>query len=159
MFFRAWPAVGGTIDYRPWLPGGGPARGRSTRGGSRRELGEWATSCGSVASAWTSTSSTTTRSALHVRRRPRRRRGRRGAARRRGRGAEYVSSGAALIGQLLQGLPRPRRRVLHSTPGAGSSSTTAASSASRAERDGQPFAVARRGGVLLGTGGYATTRS
>jgi 3-oxosteroid 1-dehydrogenase len=43
MRFQAWPAVGATIDYRPWLPG-------SRRGGrnleslsiSMSELGEWA---------------------------------------------------------------------------------------------------------------------
>jgi 3-oxosteroid 1-dehydrogenase len=41
--FQAWPAVGGTIDYRPWLPGarlGG--RNLESLGISMAELGEWA---------------------------------------------------------------------------------------------------------------------
>jgi 3-oxosteroid 1-dehydrogenase len=43
MQFQAWPAVGGTIDYRPWLPGarlGG--RNLESLGISMSELGEWA---------------------------------------------------------------------------------------------------------------------
>jgi 3-oxosteroid 1-dehydrogenase len=41
--FQAWPAVGGTIDYRPWLPGakhGG--RNIECMGISMAELGPWA---------------------------------------------------------------------------------------------------------------------
>lgn len=43
MAFRAWPAQGGTIDYRPWLPGA--KRGARTLDAGRFEtadLGDWA---------------------------------------------------------------------------------------------------------------------
>lgn len=41
--FQVWPAVGGTLDYRPWLPGAKPG-GRTIEctGISMAELGPWA---------------------------------------------------------------------------------------------------------------------
>jgi 3-oxosteroid 1-dehydrogenase len=41
--FQVWPAVGGTIDYRPWLPGAKPGgRNLECMGVSMAELGPWA---------------------------------------------------------------------------------------------------------------------
>jgi 3-oxosteroid 1-dehydrogenase len=152
--FRAWPSVGGTIDYRPWLPGakhGGrtliPPRFRVA------DLGEWGprVRTGPI-SRWTLDSFDYYAERLHLA--PP------------GSGApsrasslpgpiEFFASGTALIGQLLRAAlahgvsistdARAERLLVEEGRVVGVDAT----------RDGAPLRVRARDGVLLAAGSYA----
>jgi 3-oxosteroid 1-dehydrogenase len=98
--FRSWPAVGGTIDYRPWLDGWKPgARTLDSGKVPTAGLGEWAgrLRLGSQ-SVWTSDKLDYYRHKGHLAH-P----GSSPAPAPRGDGApEYVAAGTALVAQLLQ---------------------------------------------------------
>jgi 3-oxosteroid 1-dehydrogenase len=158
MSFRAWPAVGGTIDYRPWLPGWKP--GARTLDAGRfavEELGEWGPRVRlGGSSAWTIDKFDYYSNRGHVQppaeapARPHRS------------GVlptetpTHFASGTALVGQLLKGCLEQRFAIRTETPAHELLVDGGRVVGVRAERDGEPFFVRARRGVLLASGGYGT---
>jgi 3-oxosteroid 1-dehydrogenase len=156
MAFRPWPAVGGTLDYRPWLPGWKPGA-RTLDGGkfATADLGEWAPRLRlGLQSAWMMDKLDYYANRMHVMA-PSPNAPRRSADV----GAEvtlpeFVSSGSALIGQLLKGCLEQGVTIFVETPGQELLVEDGRVVGVRAERDGRPFFVRGHRGVHLGTGGY-----
>jgi 3-oxosteroid 1-dehydrogenase len=153
--FRAWPGKGATIDYRPELPGARHG-GRTLDAGNFRisDLGEqWSprlrTSPQGIADAVTDRLPAK-RDSYHARPRtpdlfpPL------------GEGAgEHVVAGAALVGQLLKAALDAGVKILVETPGKELLVDDGTVVGVRAEREGRPFWVRARRGVLVATGGFS----
>jgi 3-oxosteroid 1-dehydrogenase len=157
MTFRAWPAVGGTTDYRPWLPGSRPgARTLDAGKFTVADLGEWGPKVrlGS-SSTWNADKLDNYRNRAHVQplgsRPPRPRvllHGEKPPT------PEYLASGAALIGRLLQGCLENGVTVHTETPARELLIDGGRVVGVRCERDGEPFFVRACRGVLMASGGY-----
>jgi 3-oxosteroid 1-dehydrogenase len=155
--FRPWPAVGGTLDYRPWLPGWKPgARTLDAGKFATADLGEWAARLRlGLQSEWKMDKLDYYAERMHVKppspSTPQRM-------------AEpgtdvalpaFVSSGTALVGQLLRAALQQDVSIFVDAPGKELLVDEGRVVGVRAERDGDPFYVRARRGVHLGTGGYA----
>jgi len=99
--FRPWPAVGGTLDYRPWLPGAKPG-GRTVCSPkfATADLGEWSSKLRfGMVSGWTMDPLDYYRNRMHVKPFG-------SATPRRGADTdaipEFVASGTALMGQMMR---------------------------------------------------------
>jgi 3-oxosteroid 1-dehydrogenase len=153
--FRAWPAVGGTIDYRPWHPGWKPGA-RTLDAGKFRlaDLGEWAPRLRTgPQSAWLMDKFDYYAQRMHLLapnpNAPRR-------VRVAGEGVgEYLASGSALIGQLLKGCLARGVNILTGTPAKDLVVSDGRVVGVRAEHGGRPLRVQARRGVLLATGGFS----
>lgn len=154
--FRSWPAVGGTTDYRPWLPGAKPGA-RTLDGGKvpAADLGEWGSKVrvGSQ-SAWRVDKFDYYRGRGHVqplgtmppRMAPP------------GQPVdtpEFFAAGSALIAQLLKGCVEQGVAIRTATPARELLVADGRVVGVRAERDGKPIYVRARRGVLMASGGYA----
>jgi 3-oxosteroid 1-dehydrogenase len=155
MSFRAWPAVGGTIDYRPWHPGWKPgARTLDAGKFTLADLGEWAPKIRTGAqSSWLMDKLDYYSQRMHLLApnpdAPRR-------VRVAGEGVgEYLSSGSALIGQLLKGCLQRGVKILTETPARDLVVSDGRVVGVRAERGGRPLGIRARRGVLVATGGFS----
>jgi 3-oxosteroid 1-dehydrogenase len=149
--FRAYPTVAGTVEYRPWLEGTKHgARTLDAAKFEKSELGDWAAKVRtSVQSDWTGDKfdnyaeryNTLTLEEV--------------TARRAGKSSPaHWGSGTALVAQLLRGClahgvgvnvdSRVEELIVEDGAVVGV----------HASREGRPYAVRARHGVLLGTGGY-----
>ena len=159
IFFRPWPSVGGTIDYRPWLPGAKHG-GRTLDPGkfTVAELGEWGdrVRTGS-ASEWLIDKLDYYAKQLHTlppapgqegRTRPHQR-----AQGDEGR-IEFFASGTALISRLLKAALEQGASVTVNAPAQELVVEDGAVVGVRAERDGSPWLVRARRGVVMATGGF-----
>ncbi|HWL42056.1 MAG TPA: FAD-dependent oxidoreductase [Ilumatobacter sp.] len=151
--FRPWPAQGGTIDYRPELPGARHG-GRTLDAGkvALTSLGEWAPRLRlGPNSAWTMDKLVSYAERHHVAvpdaNRPRRPAGQ--AVN------EHVANGAALIAQLLRGCLAQGVTVHVDTPADHLVVDEGRVVGVKATRAGAPYAVRARYGVLMATGGFA----
>jgi 3-oxosteroid 1-dehydrogenase len=156
MSFRSWPAVGGTVDYRPWLPGWKPgARTLDAGKFATADLGAWAPRLRlGLQSEWKMDKLDYYAGRQHVSR-PSPATPQRMAAP----GSdvalpEFVSSGTALVGQLLKAALEQGVTIFAETPGKELLVEDGRVVGVRAERNGEPLFVAGRRGVHLGTGGY-----
>jgi 3-oxosteroid 1-dehydrogenase len=157
--FRPWPAEGGTLDYRPWLPGWKPgARTLDAGKFTVAELGEWADRLRLGASSpWLVDKHDYYSNRMHV--------APPGAPRRYlapgqeiGR-PEYIGNGSALIGQLLRACLEHGVTLYTEAPGRELLVDGGRVVGVQAERDGEPFYVRGRRGVHLGTGGYGVNEA
>ncbi len=152
---RPWPAVGGTIDYRPWHPGWKPGA-RTLDAGKFRlaDLGEWAPRLRTGAqSAWLMDKLDYYAQRMHLLppnpNAPRR-------TRLAGEGlGEYLSSGSALAGQLLRECLNRGVQVFTETPARELIVADSRVAGVRAERGGRRLAVGARHGVLIASGGFS----
>jgi 3-oxosteroid 1-dehydrogenase len=155
MSFRPWPNRGGTIDYRPELPGSRHG-GRTLDAGkfTRADLGEWSDMLrlGSQ-SAWLMDKLLTYRDSMHTwpltADLPRR------LLKPGEKAGDYLAAGSALAGQLLKGCLEQGVTVLLETPVKELVVDGGRVVGVRALREGKPFTVKARHGVLMATGGYA----
>ena len=154
--FRAWPAVGGTTDYRPWLPGAKPG-GRTLDAGKvgSADLGEWGPKVRlGQSSEWLMDKLDYYRKRGHVQ--PL------GAVRARKRDPgetlstpDFFASGSALIAQLLKAC------IEHGvTIWTGCAATELVVDDSRvvgvrAQRGGETITVRAEGAVMMATGGFS----
>jgi 3-oxosteroid 1-dehydrogenase len=158
MTFRAWPAVGGTTDYRPWVPGWRPgARTLDAGKFTVSDLGEWGSKVRlGASSTWNSDKLDNYRNQVHVQlpgpKPPRPRMLIPGET---VPTPEFLASGASLIGRLLKGCLEQGVTVLTETPGRELLIDGGRVVGVRAERDGEAFFVRARSGVLMASGGYA----
>jgi 3-oxosteroid 1-dehydrogenase len=156
--FRPWPSQGGTIDYRPWLPGAKHG-GRTLDPGKfgLSTLGEWAPKLRlGFQSAWLMDRLDFYAKRMHtlppdphapVRARP--------SFLIPGEEiGEDLSSGSALVGQLLRACVQQGVTLLTAAPGEQLLLSDGAVVGVRAGRDGEPWFVRARHGVLMATGGY-----
>jgi 3-oxosteroid 1-dehydrogenase len=149
--FRAYPTEGGTIEYRPWLEGTkhGP-RTLDAAMFAKADLGDWVPRVRTgVQSEWTGDKFDNyafrynTLPLEEV------------VARRAGQASpEHWGSGTALVAQLLRGCLAHGVDVHTDTPGEELLVEDGRAIGVRALKDGRPFYVRARHGVLLGTGGY-----
>jgi 3-oxosteroid 1-dehydrogenase len=152
--FRSWPSVGGTVDYRPWNPGWKHG-GRTLDPGkfTLADLGEWATKLRTgPQSAWLMDKLDYYSKRMHLVppnvNGPRR-------VRVAGEGVgEYLSSGSALIGQLLKSCLRHGVTVLTETPARELVVDAGRVAGVRADRSGRPFRIQARHAVLMASGGF-----
>jgi 3-oxosteroid 1-dehydrogenase len=155
---RPWPSVGGTNDYRAWLPGAKHG-GRPLQPDKfpTAELGEWAQRL-RIGTAWSIDLIDYYAGRMHLLPpQPDR-----ASLSVRADGSafaeipEYVACGTALVGELLKAcLARGVRPVLE-TPGRELVLEEGRVVGIVAERKGAPWRVGARRGVLLATGGYGT---
>jgi 3-oxosteroid 1-dehydrogenase len=151
--FRTWPVGGGTLDYRPWLPG---ARfGGRTLDGNRftlAELGEWASRLRlGATSAWTFDRLDYYAKRMHTMPPTP---GAAGLASQ-ATDVEHVGAGASFAGQLLRACLAEGVTVLPETPATELVVEDGRVVGVRATQGGAPIAVRARRGVLVATGGYA----
>lgn len=154
--FRSWPAVGGTTDYRPWLPGAKPGA-RTLDGGKvpAAGLGEWAAKVrvGSQ-SAWRMDKFDYYRGRGHVQplgtMPPRM-----APPGQRVDTPEFFAAGSALIAQLLKGCLAHGVAIQTDTTARELLEEDGRVVGVRAERDGKPVYVRARRGVLMASGGYS----
>jgi 3-oxosteroid 1-dehydrogenase len=153
--FRAWPAVGGTTDYRPWLPGAKPGA-RTLDGGkvAAADLGDWAGKVRLGAqSAWRIDKLDYYRGRGHVQPLgtipPRM-----AAPGEAVETPEFFASGSALIAQLLKGCLEQGVTIYTETPGRELLVQGGRVVGVRAERDGEPLYLRAHRGVMMATGGY-----
>jgi 3-oxosteroid 1-dehydrogenase len=151
--FRPWPSVGGTTDYRPWLPGA--KHGGRTLTSPKFELaslGEWRSKLRFTPfAAWTIDPLYYYSEKLHLAT-PSADVPRRGADTLEG--IEHLASGGALAGQLLRACLEQGVTLFTETPAKELLVENGRVVGVRAERDGAPFFVRARRGVVLGTGGF-----
>jgi 3-oxosteroid 1-dehydrogenase len=160
MKFRAWPATGGTIDYRPWLLGWKPGARTLDPGKFRTaDLGAWGEKVRLGAqSAWTMDKLDYYRSRGHVQ--PLGTTPPRQTSLAPGEVPpvpEYLASGTALIGQLLKGCLEQGVTLYTETPAKELLVRNGRVVGVRAERDGEPVYVRARRGVLMASGGYGVS--
>jgi 3-oxosteroid 1-dehydrogenase len=158
MAFRPWPAVGGTIDYRPWLAGWKPgARTLDAGKVGSADLGEWGPKVRvGIQSAWRIDKLDYYRGRGHVqplgtippRMAPP------GTA---VETPEFFSSGSALIGQLLRGCLEQGVTIYTETPGKELLVDDGRVVGVRAERNGEGLYVRARRAVLMASGGYGVS--
>ncbi len=153
MAFRPWPSKGGTIDYRPELPGSKHG-GRTLDAGKfmLSDLGEWGARIRiGAASAWTVDKLITYADSYHAlppdETRPRRSAG--------DPVQDALANGTALIAQLMQGCLSQGVTMRVNAPGKQLLVEDGRVVGVRAERDGKPWFVRARHGVLVATGGFA----
>jgi 3-oxosteroid 1-dehydrogenase len=148
---RPWPAVGGTWDYRPWLPGarqGGrallPPRFRIA------DLGGWASRL-RVATPWYIDMIDYYAQQMYL------------APPRPGAGSvmdvpqgqvAFAAAGTALVGQLLAACLAQGVEIVVEARGEALVMEAGRVAGVRARREGRPWAVEARRGVLVATGGY-----
>jgi 3-oxosteroid 1-dehydrogenase len=159
IFFRPWPSKGGTIDYRPWLPGAKHG-GRTLDPGkfTVSDLGEWATKVRTGdSSEWLIDKLDYYAKQLHtLPPAP----GQEGRTRPHQRGAndtgeiKFFSSGASLISRLLKAALEQGVTVLTEVPVRELVVEGGRVVGVRAERDGNPYFVRARRGVAVTTGGF-----
>lgn len=165
LFFRAWPAMGGTIDYQPDLPGGKPG-GRALDSGkvALADVGEWAECVRfGPGSPWAGDKFDFYRESMH--------------ARPSGKGAfhpgrafvdvgnveyadapktfSHVAGGTALVVQLLRGCIEQGVVFAMKSPVRDLVVDDGRVVGVRLERDGEEVVVRASRGVLLATGGFA----
>ena len=156
LFFRAWPAVGGTSDYRPWLAGERPG-GRTLDPGwfELEELG------GAVAMLRNRRVNRGDKLEYYSKRlhaaRPDAGSPPAGAAHA---GSDTalagpVTGGSALIGQLFKACLHHGVDIRNSTPVQSLIVVDGAVVGVKAESNGVDISIRARRGVLLGTGGYS----
>jgi 3-oxosteroid 1-dehydrogenase len=157
--FRPWPSVGGTIDYRPWLPGAKHG-GRTLDPGrfTVSELGEWADRVRTGASSeWLMDKLDYYAKRLHTlppapgqegRTRPHER-----AEDQRG-PIEFFASGASLVSRLLKAALDHGVEVATAAPARELVVEHGAVVGVKADRDGRPWFVRGRRGVVMATGGF-----
>jgi 3-oxosteroid 1-dehydrogenase len=162
MTFRAWPAVGGTIDYRPWLPGWKPgARTLDSGKFTVSDLGDWGPKVrlGS-SSTWGGDKLDNYKNRTHVLpltgTPPRPRRllpGERPAT------PEFLAAGAALIGRLLKGCLEHGVDVWTESPATQLLVDDGRIVGVEVNQNGKTVYVRARRGVLMASGGYATNEA
>ena len=159
IFFRPWPSVGGTIDYRPWLPGAKHG-GRTLDPGkfTVSDLGEWGHRIRTgAASEWLIDKLDYYAQQLHTLPPAE---GQEGRTRPHQRGAEdkgpieHYASGAALIARLLKAALDNGATVLTSAPAEELIVVDGAVIGVRVTREGEPWYVRARRGVAMTTGGF-----
>jgi 3-oxosteroid 1-dehydrogenase len=160
VFFRPWPSVGGTIDYRPWLPGAKHG-GRTLDPGkfTVADLGDWGPRVRTGASsAWLIDKMDYYAKQLHTlppakgqegRTRPHQL-----AQGEDAKGVEFFASGAALIGRLLKAALEQGATVVTDAPAEELIVEEGRVIGLRATRDGRPWLVRARRGVVMTTGGF-----
>ncbi len=155
MSFRPWPNRGGTIDYRPELPGSRHG-GRTLDPGkfTRADLGEWSARLRTgPQSAWLMDKLLTYRDRMHTwpltTDLPRR------MLKPGEQVGDHLAAGSALAAQLLKACVEQGVEVLTDTPVKELVVEGGRVVGVHALRDGRPFSVRARHGVLMGTGGYA----
>jgi 3-oxosteroid 1-dehydrogenase len=159
VFFRPWPSVGGTIDYRPWLPGAKHG-GRTLDPGkfTVADLGEWGHRIRIGASGgWLIDKLDYYAQQLHtLPPAP----GQEGRTRPHQRGTddtgpiEHYGSGTALIARLLKAALENGASVVTSAPARELIVQDGAVIGVQASRDGEPWFVRARRGVVMTTGGF-----
>ena len=156
MSFRSWPAVGGTLDYRPWLAGWKPGPRTLDPGKfATADLGEWAPKLRlGLQSEWKMDKLDYYSGRMHVKPPAPSTPQRMAAIGTEVALPEFVSSGTALIGQMLRACLQQAVTILVDTPARELLLDDGRIVGIRAERDGEPFFVRARRGVHLGTGGY-----
>ena len=159
--FRPWPAVGGTLDYRPWHPGAKPgARTLDPGRFTLADLGEWEPRLRTNSkSEWSVDRLDYYGKRMHLlppgespkvhlevdekhhksRDRP----------------VEHVGRGAALAGRLLKACVEQGVRLRTATPARRLLVDDDRVIGVRAERDGAPYRVRAHHGVLMASGGYS----
>jgi 3-oxosteroid 1-dehydrogenase len=160
IFFRPWPSIGGTIDYRPWLPGAKHG-GRTLDPGkfTVAELGEWGQRVRTGASsAWLIDKMDYYAKQLHTlppapgqegRTRPQQ------LAQGEDVGPiEFFASGASLIARLLKAALEHAARVETESPAQELSVEHGRVIGLRATRAGKPWLLRARRGVVMATGGF-----
>jgi 3-oxosteroid 1-dehydrogenase len=154
--FRAWPAVGGTTDYRPWLPGAKPgARTLDAGKVASADLNEWGPRVRvGTASEWLMDKFDYYRQRGHVQ--PP------GSAVRRKRDPgetvttpEFFAAGSALIAQLLKGCLEQGVTIWTDTAASEILVENSRVVGVRATRGDGTVSVRADGGVMLGTGGFS----
>ena len=159
--FRAWPATGGTIDYRPWLDGWKPgARTLDAGKVATADLGEWAPKLrlGS-ASTWVADKLDYYRNRGHVQR-PQDATPRFSLLDPTAAGAavpEHVASGTALVAQLLRACLERGVDVRTESPARELLVEDGRVVGVRVERGETPFFVRARRGVLMASGGFGVS--
>jgi 3-oxosteroid 1-dehydrogenase len=159
LFFRPWPSKGGTIDYRPWLPGSKHG-GRTLDPGrfTVADLGDWGSKVRTGSSSeWLIDKLDYYAQQLHtLPPAP----GQEGRTRPHQRGAddtgeiEFFSSGASLISRLLKAALEQGVAVSLETPVRELIVDGGRVVGVRAERDGEPHHIRARRGVAMTTGGF-----
>jgi 3-oxosteroid 1-dehydrogenase len=153
---RAWPGEGGTVDYRPWLPGSKHG-GRSLYPNKfrRADLGEWDARVRTGAmSAWIIDKLEFKTKMLHAlppEDVPPYTRARDDSIDK----YEYFAAGSAVVGDLLKGCLAHDVRIFLETPGEELLVDDGRVVGVRAVRDGEPWFVRARRGVLIATGGFS----
>lgn len=156
--FRSWPAVGGTIDYRPWNDGWKPgARTLDAGKVAAADLGEWGPKVRiSIQSAWRIDKLDYYRGQGHVKPLgtipPRM-----GNPGDKVETPEFFASGSALIGQLVKGCLEQGVTIYTGTPAIELLVDGGRVVGVRAERNGEPLYVRARRGVLMASGGYGVS--
>ena len=159
IFFRPWPSVGGTIDYRPWLPGARHG-GRTLDPGkfTVAELGEWGEKVRTgPSSAWLIDKLDYYANQLHTlppapgqegRTRPHQR------AEGEAGGIEFFASGTALISRLLKAALEQGATIVTEAPAEELIVEEGAVVGVRVSREGKPWFVRAGRGVVMATGGF-----
>jgi 3-oxosteroid 1-dehydrogenase len=159
IFFRPWPSVGGTIDYRPWLPGAKHG-GRTLDPGkfTVAELGEWGPRVRTgQQSEWLMDKLDYYAKQLHTlppapgqegQTRPHQRQ-------RDGDGQiEFYAAGTALISRLLKAALEQGVTVAVESPARELVVEDGAVVGVQAEREGRPWLVRASRSVVMATGGF-----
>jgi 3-oxosteroid 1-dehydrogenase len=157
--FRPWPSVGGTIDYRPWLPGAKHG-GRTLDPGkfTVADLGDWGPRVRTgPASEWVADKLDYYAGRMHTmplpkgagsRARPHESGADAGAA------IEHFASGTALIGRLLKAALEQGVTIVVEAPAEALVVEDGTVVGVRARRDGKAWNVRARRGVVVATGGF-----
>jgi 3-oxosteroid 1-dehydrogenase len=158
MTFRAWPAVGGTTDYRPWLPGEKPgARTLDAGKVASAPLGEWGPRVRlGQQSAWLMDKLDYYRGQGHVRplkAMP----SRMAAVGEEVKTPEFFASGSALVAQLLKGCLDQGVSIRTETPAKELIVQDGRVVGVAAEVDGRVVYIRATRGVMMATGGFASS--
>jgi 3-oxosteroid 1-dehydrogenase len=152
--FRSWPGSGGTIDYRPWLPGSRHG-GRTLDAGkvALADLGDWAPKLRRGAqSPWRMDKLLTYAERHHVLAPDPNRPTRFGDPTA---PYDHLASGGALMGQLLKATLETGVTILLETPAKQLLVDEGVVVGVRAEHEREPLYVRARYGVLVATGGFS----
>ena len=154
MFFRPWPSEGCAVDYRSHLPGAKRSRNLDPGKFAVADLGDWAPALRTgPQSAWLMDRLEMFSKRLHVSPplpnapsrvlKPGQKVG------------DYLANGSALTGQLLKACLKHGVSILTGTPASQLLVERGRVVGVRAQRNGKPFFVQAKSGVLVATGGYS----